>query len=104
MPFLVVLYAADREHADMLVTHNSYVSRPVGMYRIPTRSEPTCSGLCNEYGWKRALSGRWVHACGRLRRGWRRTFAVALMDTLGINLLPRKKTPAMFRNPEGWGS
>jgi hypothetical protein len=105
MPFVVMLYAADREHADTLVMHNCYVSRVVGMYELTDRKAPTCPGLtCRAFGWTRHRRGYMVHACGKRRRGWRGRLSVALMDVLGVNLLPRDDTPALFRNPEGWGS
>ena len=80
-------------------------ARIVGVYRMPDRDEPVCPGIsggCKEAGWKRVRRGYMVHACGLRNRGYRSKIAVSLMDWFGVNLLPRDKTPGVFRNPEGW--
>lgn len=88
------------EHEDAIQS-----ARVVGVYRMPDRDEPVCMGIsggCRESGWKRLRRGYMVHACGLRNRGYRAKIAISLMDWFGINLLPRDRTPGVFRNPEGW--
>ena len=81
-------------------------SRVVGVYHMPERDEPVCPGIsggCKEAGWRRLFPrGYMAHACGLRNSGYRRKIAVSLMDTFGINLMPREKTPGVFRNPKGY--
>lgn len=80
-------------------------SRIVGVYRMPERDEPVCPGVsggCKEQGWRRLRRGYMAHACGLRNRGYRGKIAIAMMDWFGVNLLPRGRTPRVFRNPEGW--
>lgn len=82
--------------------------RVVGVFRMPPRDEPVCTGLsggCKGAGWRRHARGYMVHACGLRNRDYRDQLighAGGLLDTYGINLLPRDRTPQVFRNPEGW--
>ena len=80
-------------------------ARVVGVYRMPDRDEPVCTGIsggCREGGWKRTRRGHMVHACGLRNQGYREKMAIAIMDWFGINLMPRERTPSVFRNPLGW--
>lgn len=80
-------------------------ARAVGVYRMPARNEPVCVGLsggCKMVGWRRHATGHMVHLCGKRNRDYRAQLAVAIMDWFGINLMPRDRTPDVFRNPEGW--
>jgi hypothetical protein len=80
-------------------------SRVVGVYRMPDRDESVCTGIsggCREQGWRRMRAGHMAHACGLRNRGYRAKISTAMMDWFGINLMPRERTPAVFRNPEGW--
>jgi hypothetical protein len=43
-----------------------------------------------------------VHTCGLRNRNYREQLAVSIMDNFGINLMPRDRTPGVFRNPAGW--
>lgn len=117
MPFLLVLYAPDRDAADNamqkiahLSTYDQYPPRVVGLYRFPSKTENECPGWrCpgfkgeNVFGYGRHhTDGYIVHgACQRRPKGFRSKIKLALLGLLGINLLPRESTPAIFRNPQG---
>jgi hypothetical protein len=80
-------------------------ARVVGVYRMPDRDENVCpgaSGGCKATAWTRHRRGYMVHACGLRQRDYRSKLAIAIMDWFGINLMPRERTPSVFRNPEGW--
>jgi hypothetical protein len=107
MPFVALVYVTEREHVRAIVDRYSSgdAGRIVGVYTIPRAGTvSTCNGWCKEGpGWKRDDSGVMVHACGGRPRDWRARIRISLLDTLGINRLPRSRTPAMFQNPEGYG-
>lgn len=110
MPFVVMIYATTPQDARNIRERyqDSDVGRAVGIYAIPkANTEPTCPGYCKDGGgaWTRhPHRGNIVHACGKRKRGWRRSIGKTLFDMFGLNLMHRDDTPAMFRNPEGWGS
>lgn len=113
MPYVVIVYAPDRATANHLteaIDNNADGARPVGLYRFPSSKDVECPGwrcphVTNKrYGYGR--DARYAHivhgACGRREKGFRARVSKILMDTFGINLLPRDTTPAVFRNPEGY--
>lgn len=111
MGFLVIVHVNSIDDARAFVRGAQDVAdtaRTVGVFRMPPRDEEVCMGLsgCKATGWKRlSPEGHMVHACGRRNRDYRQRLAEhagGLLDTYGINLLPREHTPALFRNPEGW--
>lgn len=111
MGYLVIVYVDDIDDAKAIVKGAQDVAetaRVVGLFRMPPRDERVCAGSsgCKESGWKRVIpDGHMVHSCGYRNRNWRENLAGhagGLLDTYGINLLPRDRTPALFRNPEGW--
>lgn len=107
MAFIVMVHATTPEHVRAIVDRYSSgdVGRVVGVYNIPAPGRVrTCSGWCKAgQGWTRDASGVMVHACGGRPKDWRSRIRLSLLDTLGINRLPRSRTPAMFQNPEGYG-
>jgi hypothetical protein len=109
MPFIVMVYATTPDQARGIrdyYEHNAN-GRVVGIYPMAkARTTPTCTGFCGAgSAWTRHRhNGFLVHACGKRHRDWRRRIGRVLFDTFGINLMHRKSTPAMFQNPEGWGS
>jgi len=109
MPFLVITHVSTIEDAKTIMNATPRGvggARVVGVYRYPDRNELVCPGIaggCKGTTWRRAMpEGHMVHTCGRRRPGVRGRIKGALMDLLGINLMPRDRTPAAFRNPEGW--
>lgn len=108
MPFVAVVYVSTAEQWRRLkaVVDDADVGRMAGLYPMGKRDEPTCNGSCTPKnpGWGRdPKMGHLVHGpCKRRHRDWRRRIAVTLMDTFGINLMPRDETPTLFRNPKGW--
>lgn len=111
MGYLVITYVEDIKAARVMMTNLPDVggafegTRVVGVYHMPPRDEPVCmgqSGGCKEAGWKRLRRGYMAHACGLRNQGYRTQIAITIMDLFGINLMPRSRTPRLFRNPEGW--
>lgn len=112
MGYLVVTYVDSIDAARVMTNSVPEVggvfenARVVGVYRMPHRDEPVCpgsSGGCKAEGWTRVpRRGYMAHSCGLRNRDYRQTLSRGLMDTFGINLLPRNKTPKIFRNPETW--
>lgn len=111
MGYLVIAHVKNIDAARVMASRLPDVggafegARVVGVYRMPDRDEDVCPGIsggCREAGWKRSRRGHMVHACGLRNRGYRAKIAISLMDWFGINLLPRDRTPGVFRNPEGW--
>jgi hypothetical protein len=112
MGYLVVVHVTSIDQARVIragVQEAVDGAKTVGVYRYPGADDPVCPGRtggCKADGWTRAHpEGHMVHACGRRQRyagSIRATIRGALLDLLGINLLPRSDTPATFRNPEGW--
>lgn len=111
MGYLVITHVKTIEQARIIKSatpEGMEGARVVGVFRMPTRDEPVCMGLssgCKAEGWTRHPRGHMVHACGYRNRNYRDQLgghAGGLLDTYGINLLPRDKTPAIFRNPIGY--
>lgn len=115
MGYLVITYVKTIDAARVMLNNMPDVggdtfkgARVVGVFRMPTRDEIVCAGAsrCKEVGWKRLHpEGHMVHACGHRNAHYRDQLAGhagGLLDTYGINLLPRDRTPVVFRNPEGW--
>lgn len=104
MPYLAVVYLSDDEKAKEYMNEES-VGRLVGLYRFPKRDVKLCrgfSGGCRHQSWKQHKWGHWVHACGLRTPDWWKRLAMSLIQTFGINLLPRSVTPRVFQNPEQW--
>lgn len=115
MAFIALVFARDRKAADKLqrvVPPDGYEDnggyKIVALFHMPAmKVTPTCNGFCTRgtSGWGRAIpEGHMVHTCGKRHRDWRKRIFGSLFDTLGINLLPRADTPALFQNPDTWGS
>jgi hypothetical protein len=110
MPFLAIVYARDadelRHFRDAHEETWGDTGQLVGVYRLPSSKESTCSGSCSRgrtAGWTRHKDGHMMHSCGRRHPDTRKRIHVTLMDMFGINLLRRKNTPKLFQNPEGYG-
>jgi len=117
MPYVVIVYAPDRATADAIVEEHAYRPRPpgsvgqtVGLYRFPSSKDVECPGwrcphtVNKRYGYGRHPKfGHIVHGgCNKRERGFRDRLHRILLDTFGVNLLPRDTTPRVFRNPEGY--
>lgn len=111
MGYLVIMHVKTILEAKILISAVPNVGDPVpsaravGVYRMPDRDEPVCTGLsggCKVVGWRRHVRGHMVHLCGLRNQSYREQLAVAIMDWFGINLMPRERTPKVFRNPPGW--
>jgi hypothetical protein len=105
MPFIVVQYVKTATEARKIAAETPGV---VGVYSLPRAEQvevcPGFNGGCRVTSWTRDhTTGVMMHACGKRTRDWRKRIRGSLFDTLGINLLPRTRTPRMFQNPEGWG-
>lgn len=114
MPFLMVLYVNNADDVRGMVgaINESDLTpdnlRIAGVYRWPTRDQLSCTGFCTNRNrmspWKRNIRGYTeCGTCGGRHVHTRRWFIGALLDYLGINLMPRSKTPKVFQNPQGWG-
>jgi hypothetical protein len=112
MPFLALVYVKDAPTANRLIKNwdaTGYADQNykiVGMFRMPNaRDVQTCSGYCKAGGayTRHHPGGFLVHACGRRHRSWRKRIMSALFDTLGVNLMRRSETPALFQNPATYG-
>ena len=107
MPFLVMVYARDTQSARAIRDRYSKgdAGRVVGVYRWPSPDTPTCRGCATKKvtAWSRDPRGGWLvcGTCGhRHPDAARKWLGAALFDWLGYNLLPRRLTPRVFRNPE----
>jgi hypothetical protein len=86
------------------------IGKVVGLYRFPSSKDVECPGwTCphttnKRYGYGRHPKfGHIVHGgCNKREHGFRDRLHRILLDTFGINLLPRDATPRIFRNPEGY--
>ena len=116
MPYVIMVYAKDEEVAEEIYKqhHPNYPkkngSRAVGMYRLPSKDDETCTGYCQQgktgklNGWTRDKEeGFIVHQCGRPHKDRRSRLHTTLLDCLGINMLKRSITPSLFQNPQGYG-
>lgn len=112
MPYVVVIYAGNRERAQRIVDRYSAgdAGTVAGLYRFPSSKDVECPGWRCEhvenkrYGYGRhPRYGHIVHGgCHRRERGFRERVHRVLMDLFGINMLPRDATPKVFRNPDGY--
>jgi len=48
------------------------------------------------------VAGHMTHGCGRRHKDWKARLVGSLFDILGLNLLPRARTPRLFQNPPSW--
>jgi hypothetical protein len=119
MPFVVMLYAPDadalrdipkRMDAGEITSGPPLESRAktVGIYRWPLKGDLSCRGYCSNKNhmspWRRNVRGHMeCGTCGGRHIHTRKRFIGALLDYLGVNLLPRTTTPKVFQNPDGWG-
>ena len=100
----MIIYARRAEQVRDIV--RQHPAATIGVYDYPKKPE-VCSGFSTSCPtrastWKRMPEGHMAHACGRRHKDWRRRFIGSLFDILGMNLLPRGRTPASFQNPQGW--
>lgn len=102
---LVLVYFGTPEAADQFVAETDV--RVVGMYEDPKHRVCTCKMQpARVYGTgpHHKFFGWQVHPfCGKAGKWWRRGYGRRLFLALGVNLLDRDKTPAIFQSPEGWG-
>lgn len=111
MGYLVMVYTRDKKTAQKMVNRYTQggMGAAVGMYYFPAKGIEMCPGVCDATtkklnGWGRHSGlGFLTHACGRRHRKWKRHFIGALFDYLGVNLVPRARTPKLFQNPDTWG-
>jgi hypothetical protein len=103
----VTLHAKDLDKVKSIMDalQQEPVARVVGVYALPTKRDQVCRGFiggCRKTAWTRDDHGRIIHSCGGRAKNWSARLRGSLFDLLGINLLPRERTPALFQNPEGW--
>ena len=109
MPYLAIVYVADAHTANRIVERYSPgdAGRLVGLYAYPKNVALQCRGFCANKNaaspWRRSPRGFMVcGVCGGRHIHTRRRLIGALFDYLGVNRLPRVKTPGAFQNPKGW--
>lgn len=109
MARFVLLYFKDDKRADEYVGVSLFTgARVVGIYQDPRHEPCKCTDfgptsnmsrqgdLHKKYGW-------FVHKkCRRISKDHRKTYGTKLFQLFGTNLLPRKQTPNILRNPEWW--
>lgn len=114
MPFIVMLYVPDADDVRGLVKAISESDlttdhiRTAGIYRWPLKADLSCQGFCSNKNhaspWRRNVRGHMeCGVCGGRHVHTRKRFIGALLDYLGMNLLPRSNTPKVFQNPDRWG-
>lgn len=108
MAYVIMMFAANEEEANRIL---NLPDRAVGMYQLPSKHDDSCTGYCQRgkagklNGWGRhPTDGYVVHQCGRPHKDRRSRIRTTLLDILGINLLDRENTPALFQNPSGYGN
>src|SRR3546814_13961022 len=81
------------------------------MYEDPKGKECRCksqrTARTKDFGWgeHHTYWGWQRHSmCKRAGVWWRRNYGRRLFLALGVNLLPRDKTPTIFQSPQGWGT
>jgi hypothetical protein len=104
MGYLIMIYARRPEQVRHIVTEHP--ASTVGVYAFPSKESnvSVCPGAsrCGHTSWMRHDDGYLIHACGARHKDWRRRFIGSLFDLLGMNLLPRTRTPKQFQNPTSW--
>jgi hypothetical protein len=102
MGYLIMIYARRPQQVKNILAEHPAAT--LGIYAFPAKNGGVdiCPRGCPGRAWTRHRDGYMVHICGRRTRDWRRRIVGSLFDTLGLNLLPRARTPKMFQNPEGW--
>lgn len=105
-----MVYADDADTARAIRDQHTPATggKVVGLYRFPAKDDCTCTGSCSRRtngGWTRHAKGGHMicGGCGKRHQDTRKRLIGSLLDYLGINLLPRDKTPKLFQNPFGWG-
>lgn len=113
MPYIAIVYVSTEHQARQIQQRyaGGDAGRIVGLYEMPAKGDSECpGGNCpaarheKMFGWGRHKDkGYIVHGnCQRRRKGFRSRIRLVLLDTFGINLLPREATPALFRNPTNY--
>lgn len=109
MPYLAIVYVPDDMTAEAIRERHSMTTtegRLVALHEWPRKEDLTCRGFCNDgklSPWIRAPKGYIVCGiCGGRHVHTRRRLLAAIRQYLGVNMLPRDKTPGAFVNPEGW--
>jgi len=106
MGYLVIIYARRNEQVRDIV--REHPAATVGVYAFPAKGEPVCSGFSTSCpdranAWRRDMvAGHMTHGCGRRHKDWKARLVGSLFDILGLNLLPRARTPRLFQNPPSW--